>query len=450
MSLASRRRIVAWTTGLLLLSGGAIADTPAPPAQHAGVEAGFTAEGHPYLGSPTATVTLEEWSDYLCPFCRRHFERTSPELIDRYVRTGKLRLVFRDFPIASLHPTSAAGHVAARCAGAQGADAYWAMHDALFARQDQWSSLADPTAFLVELAKALNLNAARVESCMRGGAAAAGIDKSIAEGESLGVTGTPAFRFRVTDAAQQYPLAGAQPIERFAVVADTLLAGKPPPEEHVPPAPELPFWAKPEGLAPDARAPGFTVAGDAFKGDPAAPLVVVEFADFECPACSKHVLEVQPAIDAELVDSGRVRWVSKQLPLRSHPHAPLAAAAAECAGEQGRYWQMHDLLFATVPEWTVADQDSRLLALAPRAGLEPRAFERCLGGRQAMERVLQDIYDAQGVIEVVPRFVILGSGPSGAVTGPLPAPQFIALLSGMLAPLAADADAKAPPPDSRR
>ena len=63
--------------------------------------AGFTADGHPYLGKADAPVVLEEWSDYLCPFCGRHFRQTLPALKEKYVRSGQVKLVFRAMPIAS-------------------------------------------------------------------------------------------------------------------------------------------------------------------------------------------------------------------------------------------------------------------------------------------------------------------------------------------------------------
>src|SRR5262245_41250697 len=99
-------------------------------AQHyEGVPAGYTHSGPPYRGSPDAPVVLEEWSDYQCPFCARHFRQTLPDLLNDEVRAGRVRIEFHDFPLDGLHPRAAFGHIAARCAGEQGAPAYWAMHD---------------------------------------------------------------------------------------------------------------------------------------------------------------------------------------------------------------------------------------------------------------------------------------------------------------------------------
>lgn len=435
MSKAIRCSLVAMIAAVVWAPAANAGAATSPAAQYEGIEVGLTADGHPYMGAASAPVTLEEWSDYQCPFCRRHFQRTLPELVERYVRPGQVKIVFRDFPIDSLHPASGTAHAAALCAGKQAPRAFWAMHDALFEGQAQWGQLPDATPFLLNLAKTMQLDVGKMRACLRDGAATASVKQSIKDGESLGLRGTPAFRFRLAESDKAFPLTGAQPIERFAATADALLAGGSPEESPKPPPPELPFWARSEGLAPDPRRPGFTMAGDAYKGNPSAKVVVVEFADFQCPACRTHAADVQPRIDAELVSRGEVMWVSKHLPLKTHPYAGLAAVAAECAGEQGRYWPMHDLLFETVESWAVVDAESKLLELAPRAGLDPHAFRGCFAGRHALERVLQDMYDAQGLVDRVPRFIVLDGKPPGTITGALAAPQFIALLSGKLASL---------------
>jgi protein-disulfide isomerase len=105
------------------------------------------------MGDPKAPVILEEYSDYLCPFCGRYINQTFPQLRDRYVSKGKLKYVFRDFPLASLHPTAAKGSVAALCVAEQGAALFWATHEALFSAQRERSRLPDPTEFLVGVAE---------------------------------------------------------------------------------------------------------------------------------------------------------------------------------------------------------------------------------------------------------------------------------------------------------
>ena len=88
------------------------------------------------------------------------------------------------------------------------------------------------------------------------------------------------------------------------------------------------------------------MAGDEYRGNTDAKVTVIEFSDFQCPFCKQHVEETQPALDEEFVDSGKVMWVFKHFPLSIHPQAPAAGAAAECAADQGKFWEMHELLFS--------------------------------------------------------------------------------------------------------
>jgi protein-disulfide isomerase len=89
---------------------------------HKGVPVGFTAEGFPFRGEPGAPITIREYSDFECPFCVRHFVQTEPALLDEYISQGTVRMIFRDFPIESLHPNAPAAHVAALCIAEQGAE----------------------------------------------------------------------------------------------------------------------------------------------------------------------------------------------------------------------------------------------------------------------------------------------------------------------------------------
>ena len=93
----------------------------------------ITVADAPYLGRPDAAVTLVEFTDYQCPFCRRHSAQTKPRLIKDYVATGKLRYVLREFPLARIHPQATKAAEAALCAGDQ--DKYWDLNAVFFANQ---------------------------------------------------------------------------------------------------------------------------------------------------------------------------------------------------------------------------------------------------------------------------------------------------------------------------
>ena len=412
-----------------------LAGTAAPPqgqGSYDGIPVGFTPEGYPYRGSPDAPVTVQEFSDYLCPFCGRHVSQTEPGLLEQDVRTGRVRFIFRDFPIVSLHPNAPQGHQAARCVAEQGAVLYWKMHDQLFREQDQWRQLSDPTAYLSGTAQAAGADMAAYAACMASGRTVAEVDQSVAEAKTLGYNGTPTFRFARAGSDKFYTLEGAQPIAAFNQWIDLMAAGNDPPQAPPTPTPELPLWAKPEGLAPDPNRPGFTLAGDPYKGNPDAVMTVVEFSDFQCPSCQQHALEVQPAVDKEFVDTGKIRWVFKNLPLRSHPQASAAAIAAECAGEQGQFWAMYHLLFQKTEQWAVADPDPILAGLAGELGLDARMFSACMTSRQTFERVFGDVYDAQNVTSSTPTFIMLFGGQGRASRGAKSSEEFLLTLRTLL------------------
>lgn len=164
-------------------------------------------------GNANAPVTIIEFSDYECPFCERHFQETYPQLLKEYVDTGKIKLVFRDFPLSSIHPNAQKAAEAAECAGEQ--SKYWQMHDKLYSNQD-----ALDVESLKKYAKELGLNTAAFNTCLDSGKMADEVAKDFADGQDAGVTGTPGFfingRF----------LAGAYPFETFKKIIDEELVKK--------------------------------------------------------------------------------------------------------------------------------------------------------------------------------------------------------------------------------
>lgn len=123
-------------------------------------------------------------------------------------------------------------------------------------------------------------------------------------------------------------------------------------------------------------------------GSSMGTLVVVEFNDMQCPACNKHAIDAQPSIDQSFIDTGKVLWVDKHLPLRIHKYAPLEAVAAECAGNQQKYWDIHHLLHEKSENWTNDNAESALRALARELPLDMPAFLGCFNSREGLERVL--------------------------------------------------------------
>jgi protein-disulfide isomerase len=165
-------------------------------------------EGAPVKGPAQAPVTIVEFSDFHCPFCRRVLP-TLAQIESQYGE--KVRLVFRDFPIENLHPGASQAHEAARCANEQGK--FWAYHDKLFASPPKSS----PEVFK-GLAKEVGLDMTGFENCFDSGKYQAAIKKDIEEGNRVGVTGTPAFFINGRI------ISGAQPLDAFARLIDDELA----------------------------------------------------------------------------------------------------------------------------------------------------------------------------------------------------------------------------------
>ncbi|MCX6041795.1 MAG: thioredoxin domain-containing protein [Caldilinea sp.] len=408
---------------------------PLPDETYEGMPVGFTEEGYPFRGDPNAAVTLYEYSDYECPFCARHFVQTEAALNETYVRSGQLRVIFRDFPIESLHPNAPAAHTASLCVADQGAALYWEMHARLFQSQTEWSNALEPLVVLERLASEVGADLALYNRCMETEQAdkQGWIEAALAEGQQLGVSGTPSFNF-VDRSGANYLLVGAQPFASFASYIDALLAGEVPAgaaEPEAAPA-QIPVWATAEGWQPDPDRPGANLAGDWQRGSPDAKVVVVEFSDFQCPFCRQHTLETQPVLDEQFVDSGAVRWVFKHFPLQNHPQAPAAGVAAECAGEQEKFWEMHDLLFETVSAWSIGDPTPIFVDLAAQLDLDPDAFTACFSDPAMAERVSSDLNDGAPFVQGTPSFIVLFNGEGRIVQGALPVETFTQALQEIL------------------
>lgn len=124
-------------------------------------------------------------------------------------------------------------------------------------------------------------------------------------------------------------------------------------------------------------------------GDPDAPVVVREFADYQCPACARFS-DASEQLKKEYVEAGKVRFVYFDLPLQQHDNAVPAAQAARCAGDQGDYWKMHEELFDMQAEWSGSgspvDTFSRY---ANDLGLDERRFRRCMNTDLHIEDIEQ-------------------------------------------------------------
>ncbi len=157
------------------------------------------------------------------------------------------------------------------------------------------------------------------------------------------------------------------------------------------------------------------VKGDPFKGNKDAKVTIVEFSDFQCPFCSRFYEQTFPQLEKEYINTGKVKLVFKDFPLRSiHPLAQKASEAAECADEQGKFWEYHDKLFEAQQEWRTSGIDS-FKQYASDLGLDTEKFNNCLDNDETKDEVDEDYNEAlKAGGRGTPYFVINGKPLSGA------------------------------------
>lgn len=191
-----------------------------PPVPPPFKETVMSIEGSPFLGNKDAKLTIIEFSDYQCPFCSRHVREAMPQIEKDYVTTGKLKYVFRNFPLP-FHEQASKAAEAAYCAGDQGK--FWEMHDRLYANQNALDKKDLP-----EHAKAVGLDLGKFQDCLSSGRHAQEIKKDIEDGQQVGITGTPSFLLGYTEAngasvKAVKEIVGAEPYTAFKEAIDSLL-----------------------------------------------------------------------------------------------------------------------------------------------------------------------------------------------------------------------------------
>ena len=197
--------------------------------------------------------------------------------------------------------------------------------------------------------------------------------------------------------------------------------------------------APPHALGPTTDNPTVvSLQGGAIKGNRNAKITLVEFTDYQCPFCTRHFRDTMPQIDNDYVKTGKIQYVLRDFPLESiHPLAFKAAEAANCSGEQSKYWEMHDHLFANQNALAAKD----LLTHAQALGLDSAKFMLCLDGGKYAAKVRKDQADAQkNGITGTPTFFIGLSDPKGIeikavrqIVGAQNYPAFKAAIDALLA-----------------
>jgi protein-disulfide isomerase len=361
-------------------------------------------KGAPIKGAKDALVTIVQFSDFQCPFCSR-VEPTIDEVMKAY--PGKVRVAWRNLPLP-FHNNAKPAAIAAMAANQQGK--FWPMHEILFKNQ---GALTAPD--LEKYAQEIGLNMAKYKAAIEDKKLAEAVDADAAMGAKIGARGTPAFfingRF----------LSGAQPLERFKALIDEELkkaedlAKKAGGKAKVYDA--IMKTAKADvggGNEPSAggEAPGpakkVDLGNAPVRGPKNAPITVVLFSDFQCPFCSR----VEPVlVELEKAYPGKVRVAWKNFPLSFHNNAKPAAEAALAANEQGKFWQMHEILFKNQQALSAADLEK----YAKEIGLDMGKYKAAMDSHKFAAWVDNDMKQGASLgVEGTPAAFVNGQLVSGA------------------------------------
>ncbi len=174
-----------------------------------------SADDDAFLGDPDAPITLIEFSDYQCPYCQRFYSTVLPEIKANYIDTGKVKFVYRDFPISS-HVNALPAAIAAECAGEQ--DNYWSMHDKLFTNYASWVALPEVGSVFKQYAAEIDLDADSFASCFDNKDVEDEINGDLKDAIGYSVTATP------TLFVNGQKVVGAQPFPVFQGIFDKILS----------------------------------------------------------------------------------------------------------------------------------------------------------------------------------------------------------------------------------
>jgi protein-disulfide isomerase len=286
-------------------------------------------------------VTLVEFSDFECPFCEKAYP-TVNKIKENY--GDKVRVVWKDNPLP-FHKQAKPAARAALAAQMQGE--FWAMHDLLFKNQKKLGQ----DGIYEQLASQIGLNMSKFKSDMNSEKAKKMLDEDMTLAKKVGAGGTPNFWINGVN------VVGAQPYSKFKTVLDQQIERATQIKEEEGVSGDKLYKQVVElnkkkvgsdsgGGSADsgsgAGAEALSVGDSPVKGPKDAPVTIYEFSDFECPYCKKAHSTLQPILDEY---EGKVKVVYKNYPLPFHKNAKGAAKAALAAQEQGKFWEMYDLLF---------------------------------------------------------------------------------------------------------
>jgi protein-disulfide isomerase len=356
-------------------------------------------------GNPGALVTIVEFSDFQCPYCKR-VEPTLKQLKDKY--GDKIRFVWKNEPLP-FHPRAEpAAELALEARAEKGDKGFWDAHDRLF---DSQPKIDDPD--LDKIAQDMGLSLDKFHDALKNHKYKSVLDADSDLGDDMQASGTPHFF------VNGRRLVGAQPAEKFEKIIDeeipkaqALLAKGTAPKDLYDTlikdgkgAPEL--EKKTVALSPSAPA----------RGNLNSKVVIQEFSDFQCPYCKRS----EDAVNDVMKNYGdKIKFVWRNLPLPMHPDAPLAAQASMEAYKQkgaDAFWKMHDLLYKNQPDQQNQNGLKReaLDSYAQQLGLNMDKWKAALDNQTHKAEVDADAKAGNDAgIQGTPAFVINGYFINGA------------------------------------
>ena len=376
---------------------------PSPPPSQ--VRKVATGDGYA-KGAKDAKVTIVEFSDFQCPFCSR-VEPTIKQVEDKY--GSDVRIVWRNEPLP-FHPNAMPAAEAAMAAGAQGK--FWQMHDLMYANQKDLGP-----ATYEKWAQQIGLDMSKFKADLASHKYQAAVKADADYAQSVGANGTPNF---FIDGRQ---MVGAQPFDAFSKIIDEEigkakeLQGKglkgdalyqAELDANIKSQPAAP--AAPQGgAAPNPNERKMVAVGHApVRGAPNAPVTIVMFSDFQCPFCGR----VEPTVkQIEDTYGDKVKIVWKNQPLPFHPNAMPAAKAAMAAYKQGKFWEMHDLIFSNQQ----AENDATYEKYAQQIGLDMAKWKADKESPDVAAQITADSNEGKSVgANGTPAFFINGVNVVGA------------------------------------
>ena len=386
-------------------------------------------------GAKDPKVTIVEFSDFQCPFCGR-VEPTLASVLQKYPTA--VRVVWRNEPLP-FHPNAMPAAEAACAAAEQGK--FWEMHDEMYKNQTQLS----PENYK-KWAADNHLNMDKWQKSVDSHECKAKIEADAKYGNSVGANGTPAFFINGRN------LVGAQPVDAFNKIIDEEIKHADAfikkglkgdklyealVDDNVKNAPKAPAPGAGAGAPADNGAPVDvgSIANAPVRGAPNAPVSIVMWSDFQCPFCGRAEPTVKQ-IEDEYGSKVKVVWKNQPLPF--HPNAMPAAKAAYAAGKQGKFWEMHDLLFSNQQGLSPDTYDK----YAQQLGLDMNKFHAVINDPATEAAIKADSEQGQKLgANGTPTFFIDGR----KLVGAQPAEQFKSIIDDELKKKGGKvADAKGP------